>query len=179
MFGMTFLSLCPPYRSGYSKQFMLQTPLLSNLFIFLSLKSWICANSVICFANNLYVVTTENFCYKTCFFADIGKGSPFISGTFFFGKMFNSLLPMRTFCVVWTDCSCNISFPVDCSLLHGYFFFFFLQMCRINVHWAKQFVAESLHASEWQEVLRVILQVLVHCRYMINYKSPLLIAITV
>jgi len=43
----------------------------------------------------------------------------------------------------------------------------------------KEFVAESLQASEWQEVLRIILQVLVHFRYMINYKSPLLIAVTV
>jgi len=100
-----------------------------------NLKSWICANSVICFANNLYFVTTEHFCYKVCFFADLGKGIPFISGTFFFDVMFNSLLPMTTFCVVWTDCSCNISFPVDCSLLRGYFF---LQMYRINVHCAKQ-----------------------------------------
>lgn len=136
---MTVLSLCPTYRSGYSKQFTLQTPLLSNLFTSFffkkNLKSWICANSVICFANNLYFVTTEHFCYKVCFFADLGKGIPFISGTFFFDVMFNSLLPMTTFCVVWTDCSCNISFPVDCSLLRGYFF---LQMYRINVHCAKQ-----------------------------------------
>jgi len=46
-------------------------------------------------------------------------------------------------------------------------------MYKINVHSAnRKFVAESLHASEWQEVFRIILQVLVDCRYMINYKSP-------
>jgi len=53
-------------------------------------------------------------------------------------------------------------------------------MYRINVHSAnREFVAESVHASELQEVLRIILYVLVGCRYMINYKSPLLIAVTV
>ena len=81
------------------------------------------ANSVICFANNLYVVVTGNFSYKMCFFADVGKGSPFISRTFFFDETFNSLLPIKTFCVVWTDCSWNIGFLVDCSLLRGYFLF--------------------------------------------------------
>jgi hypothetical protein len=180
LFGMTFLSWFPAHRSGYSKQFMqIETPLLSNLRIFLNLKCSISANSVVCFANSLYVVITGNFCYKTCFFAEVGKGSPFISETFFFDETFNSLLLIKPFCVLWTDCSWNVCFLVDCSLLRGYPFFF-LQMYRINVYSAnREFVAESLHASELQEVLRIILQVLVDCRYMINYKSPLLIEITV
>ena len=32
----------------------------------------------------------------------------------------------------------------------------------------KEFVAESLHASEWQERLRIVLHVLVVSRYTIN-----------
>ena len=100
-----------------------------QIWLFFNLKCSIYVNSVICFANNLYVVITEKFCYKMCFFAAVGKGSPFISGTFFFDDTFNSLLSMKTFCAVWTDCSWNVGFLVDCPLLRGYLFFFFLSKC--------------------------------------------------
>jgi hypothetical protein len=108
VFGMTFLSLCPTVQHtevGIPSSSCCRHTVVKFAHFLKNIKCSIYGNSVICCANYLYGIITKNLCYKMCFFADVSKGSPFISGTFFFDEMFDSLLPMKTFCVVWTDCS--------------------------------------------------------------------------